>query len=114
MDKLWAIFTIYCLLEIGAGFQIQACIHAILVTMIFIFQARIEKIENVFNLLERSPGKDSYDWRFKNLSGSQRQSHELNMTLKLTSGQVVETSVTINSPSEGFIQPDDRISSKLE
>ena len=59
--------------------------------MIFIFKARIDKIENVFNLLERSSGKDSYDWRFKNLSGSQRQSHELNLTLNLTSGQAVET-----------------------
>ena len=50
---------------------------------------------------------DDIDWRFDDLSGSHLQSQ---VTLKMTSAQVVETSVNVisNSPSQDCTHPDDR------
>ena len=66
------------------------------------FISRLSKIVRVNAVMNRTV-VDS-DWLFHNLSGSHRQK-----TLKLTTAQVVETSVTVNnnSPIQDHVHPDD-------
>ena len=65
------------------------------------FISRLSKIVRVNAVMNRTV-VDS-DWRFHNLSGS-----HLQKTLKLTTAQVVETSVTVNnSPIQDHVHLDD-------
>ena len=65
------------------------------------FISRLSKIVRVNAVMNRTV-VDS-DWRFYNLSGS-----HLQKTLKLTTAQIDETSVTVNnSPIQDHVHPDD-------
>ena len=56
----------------------------------------------------------SFCWRFDNLCGSHLQSHiqSQDLTMEMASAQVVETSVTNNSPSQDSSHPDDLFQSR--
>ena len=66
----------------------------------------LKKIIWVIGVLRRTVVSD---WRFDNLCGSHLQSQ---VTRKMASAQVVETSVTNNSPSQDSYHPDDLLQSR--
>ena len=69
----------------------------------------LKKIIWVIGVLRRTVVSD---WRFDNLCGSHLQSQDSLLTLKMASAQVVETSVTNNSPSQDSYHPDDLFQSR--
>ena len=66
---------------------------------------RLSLIVRVNVVLNRTVVVDWSDWRYDNLCGS-----HLQMTLKMSTAQVVETSVTVNnnSPIQDYVHPDDQ------
>ena len=71
---------------------------------------RMILIVRVNVVLNRTVVVDS-DWRFNNVCGTHFQSH-----LKMTTAQVVETSVTVNnnSPIQDYVHPDDQAQPTFE
>ena len=73
------------------------------------FIGRLSMIIQVKIVLNRTVAVDS-DWRFNNLCVIQ-----LTLTLKMTTAQVVETSVTVNnnnSPIQDYTHPENHIQPK--
>ena len=70
--------------------------------------SRLSLIVPINVLLNRTVVVDS-DLRFDNLCGSHLKSQRVTLTLKMTTAQAVETSVTVNknSPIQDYIHPDD-------
>ena len=76
------------------------------------FKSKLSLLVRVNVVLNRTVVVDS-DWRFDNLCGSHLQSQSefrVTLTLKMTTAQVVATSVTINnnSPIQDYVNPDDQ------
>ena len=69
---------------------------------------RLSMVVRVNVVLNRTVVADS-DLRFDNLCGSHLQSQRVTLTLKMTTAQAVETSVTVdkNNPIQDYIHPDD-------